>query len=164
MDAYEIVNLYNQTLDLCDTLDSSGFGAYALTDGEFRTRQALKLELSQFLLYLAKANATFEEGEVALLNIVFGEEFTASVYENMFASVNDPVPSNSLTVMGFVSGDKALNNQNGTNATQLCDLLVNLYETMGTIMVAMDDNKEATMRKIKYINGMKAYIMKQIRE
>jgi hypothetical protein len=35
---------------------------------------------------------------------------------------------------------------------------------MGNVMVALDDNKVATMRKIKFINGMKAYIMKQVRE
>lgn len=164
MDAYEIVSLYNQTLDLCDTLDNSGLGVYALTDGGHRTRETLRLELSQFLLYLGNANASFEDGEVALMNIVLGEEYTASIYENLCASVNEPSPNSSLTLMGFVSGDKALNNQNGTSSTQLCDLLVNLYENMGNVMVALDDNKVATLRKIKFINGMKSYIMKQIRE
>jgi hypothetical protein len=164
MDAYEIVSLYNQTLDLCDTLDNSGLGVYALTDGGHRTRETLRLELSQFLLYLGNANASFEDGEVALMNIVLGEEYTASTYEQLCASVDEPSPDKSLTLIGFISGDKALNNQNGTRSTQLCDLLVNLYENMGNVMVALDDNKVATLRKIKFINGMKSYIMKQIRE
>jgi hypothetical protein len=86
------------------------------------------------------------------------------MYEQLCASVNEPSPDKSLTLIGFVSGDKALNNQNATRSTQLCDLLVNLYENMGNVMVALDDNKVATMRKIKFINGMKSYIMKQIRE
>ena len=164
MDAYEIVSLYNQTLDLCDTLDNSGLGVYALTDGGHRTRETLRLELSQFLLYLGNANASFEDGEVALMNIVLGKEYTASMYEQLCASVNEPSPDKSLTLIGFVSGDKALNNKNGTRSTQLCDLLFNLYETMGNVMVALDDNKVATMRKIKFINGMKSYAMKKIME
>ena len=164
MDAYEIVSLYNQTLDLCDTLDNSGLGVYALTDGKYRTRETLRLDLSRFLLYLGNANASFEDGEVALINIVLDEEYTATMYEKLCASVDEPIPGDSLTLMGFVSGDKALNNQNGTRSTQLCDFLVNLYENMGNVMVALDDNKVATMRKIKFINGMKAYIMKQVRE
>ena len=44
MDAYEIVNALNQIYNICDTLDNSGVGAWNLTNGNTKTREALKLE------------------------------------------------------------------------------------------------------------------------
>lgn len=163
MEFDKIADVFDQTLNFCDTLDDAEVGVYSLTDGEFRMRDTLRLELSQFLLYLGNANTSFEEGEIALLNLVFGEEHNASYYEYLGAKAEDPSPENSLTLVGFISGDRTFNNQNGTSATRLCDLLVKLYETMGDIMVAMDENNVAAVRKLKFISRMKTYIMKQIR-
>lgn len=162
MDFDKIVSVFNQTLDLCDTLDNAECGVYTLTDGEFRMRDTLRLELSQFLLYVGNANGSFEDGEIEMLNIVLGEEHTASYYEYLGEKAADPSPENSLTLVGFISADRTFNNQNGTRNTQLCNLLVQLYETMGNIMVTLDENSDAAMRKLKFISRMKAYIMKQM--
>lgn len=54
MDAYEIVNALNQILNLADTLDDTGVvGVKALSNGQYTTREVCRLELSQFLLYIA---------------------------------------------------------------------------------------------------------------
>lgn len=165
MTANEIVNLYNEILGIGDTLDDLGVGVYALTDGGFKTREALKLELSQFLLYIGNANGSFDDGEVALMNIILGENHTASAYEQLSARASEPSPNVSLSLLGFISGDKTLNKRNGTNgATQLCDMLIDFYEGLANVMLAFDKNKDATVRKIKFINGMKAYVMKSMRE
>lgn len=163
MDAYELINMLNKILELGDTLDNTGVvGVQALTDGEFTTRDATKLELSQFLLYIANGNGTLEEGEVALINVVLGGDLNAYQLKQLAASINEPNPSSCLTLNGFLSGDKALNQQNGTRSTQTSDALITVFETFGNLMVAFDENSVSKARCAKYINGMKSYVMKNL--
>jgi len=161
MDAYEIANALNQTYNLCDTLDNAGFGAYGLTNGEHRTRETLKLELSQFLMWVGNANGSFSDGELALVNFVLGMELD-SFQMKQIITTNEPIPSNSLTLMGFLAGDKALNAANGTRGTQTTNVLIDLYNNMGQVMVAFDDNSVARAKLNKYISGMKTYVMKNL--
>ena len=99
MDAYEIVNALNQILDLGDSLDDTGVvGVRALTNGEHTTREAIRLELSQFLLYIANGNSTLEDGEVALINLVLGGDYTSFQLKQLAATTNEPTPSSCLTL------------------------------------------------------------------
>lgn len=93
MDAYEIVNALNQILDLGDSLDDTGVvGVRALTNGEDTTREAIRLELSQFLLYIANGNSTLEDGEVALINLVLGGDYTSFQLKKLAARLTNPPP------------------------------------------------------------------------
>ena len=163
MDAYEVVSYLNQVYGLGDSLDETGVcGVYKLTNGDHTTREAIRLELSQFLLYIGSGNGMYSDGEVALLNLVLGEEYEAYQYRQLSASVDAPNAANSLSLMGFLSGDMALNQQNGTRSTTTTDTLINLFKAFGELMVAFDENPTAKARCAKHISGMKAYVMKNI--
>ena len=164
MDAYDIVNALNQILDLGDSLDDTGVvGVRALTNGEHTTREAIRLELSQFLLYIANGNSTLEDGEVALINLVLGGDYTSFQLKQLAATTNEPTPSSCLTLAGFLSGDMALTQQNGYKTTSSTDVLIQVFEAFGNLMVTFDENSVSRARCAKYINGMKSYVMKNLR-
>ena len=164
MDAYEIVNILNQILNLGDSLDDTGVvGVRALTNGEHTTREAVRIELSQFLLYIANGNYTLEDGEVALINLVLGGDYTAFQLKQLAATTNEPNPSSCLTLAGFLSSDMALTQQNGYKTTSYTDVLIRVFEAFGNLMVAFDENSVSRARCAKYINGMKSYVMKKLR-
>ena len=157
MDAYEVVSYLNQVYDLGDSLDGTGVcGVYNLTDGNHTTRDAIRLELSQFLLHIGSGNSVYSDGEVAVLNLVLGETYEAYQYRQLSATVDAPNPANSLSLMGFLSGDMALNQQNGTGSTANADILINLFNAFGELMVAFDENPTAKARCVKHISGMQA--------
>lgn len=163
MDAYDLINMLNQVQGLADSLDGTGVvGVKALTNGQYTTRYTLKLELSKFLLYIANGNGALTDGEVSLINVVLGSEYNAYQLKQLENSTDDPNPTNCMTLMGFLSGDKVLNQQNGTRSTQTSDVLISLFETFGNIMVAFDENSVSKARCAKYISGMKSYVMKNL--
>lgn len=163
MDAYEIVNALNQILDLADSLDNTGVvGVKALSNGEYTTREVLRLELSQFLLYIGNGNSYLEDGEVALLNLVMNSDYNAMQWRHVATTTDAPNPANSMTLMGFLSGDKALTQQNGYKTTSSTDVLIQTFEAFGDLMVAFDENATSKARCVKYISGMKSYVMKNL--
>ena len=163
MDAYEIVNALNQILNLGDTLDNTGVvGVKALSNGQYTTSEVCRLELSQFLLYIANGNGTLTDGEVALVNIVLGEDYSSFQLKQLASSINNPDPASSMTLIGFLSGDAALSQQNGYRTTTSTDVLINVFEAFGNLMVAFDENPVSKARCAKYINGMKTYVMKNL--
>lgn len=66
MDANDIINALNRVFDLGDQLDNAGGGAQGLTNGEHTTREVCKIELGQFLLYLASSKG--QNGSIILHN------------------------------------------------------------------------------------------------
>ena len=163
MDAYEIVNVLNRILDLADSLDNTGVvGVKALFNGEYTTREVLRLELSQFLLYIGNGNSYLEDGEVALLNLVMNTDYNAMQWRQVATTTDAPNPANSMTLMGFLSGDIALTQQNGYKTTSSTDVLIQTFEAFGNLMVAFDENATSKARCVKYISGMKSYVMKNL--
>ena len=163
MDAYELISYLNNVLKLGDSMDDTGVtGAYALTNGEHSTREVLRLELGRFLLYIASGNATLTDAEVSLVNVVMETDLSASQLRQLESNADVPDPSASLALMAFLSGDKTLNQVNGTRGTQSTDLLIQLYETFGNLMVDFDENAAAKARCAKYISGMKSFALKNI--
>ena len=162
MNAYELVNGLNQLLNLADAIDNAGAGAKALTRGQYSTRQACRLELSQFLLYIANGNGNLTEGEMALVNIVLGEEYTAYQLRQLASAISVPDPSSSMTLMGFLSGDALLTQQNGYRTTSSSDALISAFESFGNLIVAFDENPVSKTRCMNYIRGMKSYVLKTL--
>ena len=162
MDAYEVVDALNKTLDLGDRLDDSGLGVKFLSDGEYTTRQMCQSELTLFLLYIASGNGSLTDGEVALLNLVSGQEYSASKLMQIASSRDEPKPTSCMTLMGFVSADIELSRQSGERTTTTTDFLISVFEALGNLMVAFDENPVSKARCDKFINGMKTYVMKKL--
>lgn len=163
MDAYEIVNVLNQVLDMGDTLDDTGVvGVKALSDGQYTTREVCRLELSRFLIYIASGNGTFTDGEAALINIVIGEEYSAFQLKQISSTTDEPSPSSCMTLLGFLSADIELSRKNGERTTTTTDFLISVFEAFGNLMVAFDENQVSKARCVKFINGMKTYVMKNL--
>ena len=163
MDAYEIVDALDRILSLADALDDTGVvGVKALSNGKYTTREVLRLELSRFLLYIGNGNSSLEDGEVALLNLVMNSDYNAYQWRQVATTTDAPNPSSSMTLMGFLSGDKALTQQNGYKTTSSTDLLIQLFDAFGNLIVAFDENAVSKARCVKYISGMKSYVMKNL--
>ena len=163
MDDYEIMYGLNRLLNLGDAIDNTGVvGVRALSNGKYTTREVCRLELSQFLLYIANGNGTLTEGEAALINIVLGEDYSPSELQQLASDIDAPSPSSSLTLLGFLTGDEALSQQKGYRTTDSTDALINVFEAYGNLMVAFDENPVSKARCIKYISGMKDYVMKNL--
>lgn len=159
MDASEIINALNRVLDIADKIDGiEGAGVAGITNGECTSRETVKLDLATFLLDVAKANDAIGSGEVALLNVVLDAEFSADDYHTLSERWAKADPSNMLSLDGFLSGDRVLNKANGTRETTMTNVLVDLFEAFGNVIVYLDTNVIAKVKVISFINGMKKYI------
>lgn len=161
MDVNDLVGLLNRVLALGDSIDSSGvIGVKAITRGKYTLREVFRLELCQFLLYVADGNNFLDDSEVALLNIAMDSMYDASQWHQVASEMQAPNPNNNMTLMGFLTIDVALTKQNGYRTHSATDALIRLYKTFGDLMVAFDDNPASKARCAKYVNRMKTYVMK----
>ena len=160
MDANDILNALNGVLDLGDTLDDSGIGVKAMTNGERTTRAACQMELGNFLLYIGDGGDVFTDGQADLVNLLLSEQFgqiPAWRMKSVAAALNAPDPETNATYLAFENGDEAMASQNGTvPTTQLRDLIISLYESFGGLMVALNENVLSKVRCETYINGLKS--------
>ncbi len=159
MDVNDIVNALEGILGLGDTLDSNGIGINTATGGEHTTREVLKTELGQFLMYVGAGGSSFSDGQVELVNLLLSDEYGQIPAWRMKSVADDmtpPDPAGNLSYTAFSVGDEAIAQQNGTPSKQLTDALINLYETFGTLMVAFNENAVSQSRCDSYIRGLKA--------
>ena len=146
MDAYDILNTLNSVYNLCDDFDRDGYGAYALSRGQNTSREALRLELAQFLMWIGDANGVYCDGELALVGLVLGMELDAAQAKQIISG-RVPDPNSTLSLMGFLIRDKAVNAANGTRDAKAANALISLFSSLGDIMVAFDDNPAAKAKK-----------------
>ena len=158
MNAYDYLDFLNQFLNLADVMDNSGFGVRRISNGEYTSRESCRLELGAFLMYIANGKGRINDDDASLINIVMGTEYTGYQLTQVAATLDEPKPSSSMTMLGFISGDIALTQQNGYRTTQSTDALINLFDTFGSLMVAYDDNYISRNRFNNYIAGMKSYV------
>ena len=159
MNGQDVMNALNHLLDLGDTLDNAGGGVQGLTDGRHTTREVCKLQLGQFLLYIADGCPSINDGQAAVLNLVFHEGYgdtSPEQYMEMAKTIDPPDPSSNLTLLAFKQGDMALSAQNGNTSTSLTDILINTYEAFGKLMVAMNESFIAQSRYDRVFNQLKA--------
>lgn len=159
MDVNDIINALNRVLDLGDQLDNAGGGVQGLTNGEHTTREVCKIELSQFLLYIADGCSYVNDAQASLLNLVLGDGYSsvpAYKVKELAKSVSAPDPSKNATLMAFRQADIALSQQNGDNSSSLINILVSIYEAFGQLMVAVNENPIAQSRYDRVISQFKS--------
>lgn len=159
MDVNDIINALNHVLDLGDQLDNAGGGVQGLTNGEHTTREVCKIELSQFLLYIADGCSYVNDAQASLLNLVLGDGYSsvpAYKVKELAKSVSAPDPSKHATLMAFRQADLALARQNGDNSSSLTNILVSIYEAFGQLMVAVNENPIAQSRYDRVISQFKS--------
>ena len=164
MDIEKLMNILEQVLGLGDKLDSAGGGIAGATGGSKITREVCRLQLMQFLFYLAYTNGSLTNGQVSLLNLVLQPSRSMSEWEycKICQSQDDPTPETNLTLKAFIQGDKALSAQNGEPSTQLTDILISTFEAFGTLIITLDDNAFAKIRCSNYIEGMRNIVSKEL--
>ena len=160
MDIEKLLNVLEQVLSLGDKLDAAGGGIAGATGGSKTTREVCRLQLMQFLFYLAHTNGSLTDGQVSLLNIVLqpGRSMTEWEYYQICQGQGDPTPETNLTLKAFIQGDAALSAQSGAPSTQLTDILISTFETFGQLIIALDDNAFAKVRCNNYIEGMRSIV------
>ena len=73
--------------------------------------------------------------------------------------MDKPDPNNNVTYQAFSFADEAIARQQGRpTSTQLRDAIVNLYETFGGMMVAVNENPVSRMRYNNYMSGLRAQL------
>lgn len=151
MDANSILNILYGLLDLGDQIDNAGIGVQGLSNGEYTTREVCKLELGQFLLYLASSSTFINEGQAAFLNILFrtgDSEIPAYKLKELASGIIAPDPSKNLTLAAFMQADMVLPPRNGEDSASLTSILINTYKTFGQLMMLTRD--EDVLAKIRY--------------
>jgi len=76
MDTQAVINAFRGFLNLCDKLDSIGGGVRGLTNGEHTTRNVCRIELGQFLLYIADGAVSITDVQAAFLDLVLYDDGT----------------------------------------------------------------------------------------
>ena len=159
MDVNDIVNALNGVLDLCDSLDNSGAGIQAVSSSGHTTRELCKMELGQFLLYVADGSILPTDGQASVINLVLGDMYSnISQFQikQIAKDVGIPDASSNATLTVFMMADAALAQQNGAQSASLTDLLINVYEAFGRLVVMLDENSISEGRCDRYLSALKA--------
>ena len=159
MNGQDVMNALNRILDLGDTLDNAGGGVQALTNGSHTTREVCKIELGQFLLYVADGGDSINDGQAAVLNLVFFEglgQNSGDQYMQLAKTIGTPNPKQNMTLISFRQGDQALSAQNGTQSSSLEDILTSVYEAFGRLMVAFNENAISQQRYDRFMRDFKS--------
>lgn len=167
MAAQEVLNALNQIYDLGDSLDDAGIGTLALTNGNKTTREACRLDIAHFLVYVGNGGSFVTDAQASLLGIVLGSQYgqvTPEAFRNVAKDVGVPEADKSLSILTFCHCDQVLSRKNGTKSTSLTDVLVNLYESVGQLMVALNENVVSRSRYDSYIREMKSVIASHLED
>ena len=159
MDANDIINALNRVLDLGDQLDNAGGGVQGLTNGEHTTREVCKIELGQFLLYLASSSTFINDGQAAVLNLVLGDGFSeipAYKFKELASTISAPDPSNNLSLSAFMQADMALSQQNGESSSSLTSILISIYKAFGQLLIAVNENALAHSRYDRFVSRLES--------
>ena len=159
MNGQDVMDALNRILDLGDTLDNAGGGVQALTNGSHTTREVCKIELGQFLLHVADGGDSINDGQAAVLNVVFFEglgQNSGDQYMKLAKTIGTPDPKQNMTLIAFRQADQALSTQNGTQSSSLEDILTSTYETFGLIMVAFNENTISRQRYDRFMRDFKS--------
>lgn len=159
MDATDIINALNRVLDLGDQLDNAGGGVQGLTNGEHTTREVCKIELGQFLLHLASSSSYINDGQAAVLNLVFGDgysEIPAYKFKELSSTISAPDAANNLTLSAFMQADMALSRQNGESSSSLTSILISIYKAFGQLLIAVNENTLAHSRYDRFIGQLES--------
>ena len=158
MDVNAINRLLNQFLGWGDILDSKGDGVLMLTGGKRTTRETCKVELGQFLTYIADGCSCVNDAQADVLNLVVGDVFgciPTDKIKELAQSVGAPNPMLNMTLLAFKRADAAAKQQLGANAKSSTDALVALYEVFGQLMLAVNEDSTARLRFNSFMNQLK---------
>ena len=161
MDAQAIINVLNRILDLGDTLDNAGGGVQGLTNGEHTTREVCRIELGQFLLYIADGATSITDAQAALLSFVFsegGSMIPGWQLKQLAKTSGTPDPNKNLTFTAFIQADLAVSVQEGERTTAGTDTLFTIYDTFGQLIVAFNENAISQERYDRTIAGFRARV------
>lgn len=159
----------NAMYGLCDTLDEGPFGLKQISeDGEVSTRQALRIDLMMFLMYLSASDGTVEEEEAEFLEEYLDwdlspEQIKKFIKERKIYSTRfeNEVP---LVMKLLVRTDQALC-EKGEHEKLVSELLYEIYNELGKEFLACDsdiDDNEVQDLTI-YLNTLKKYIQEEIK-
>lgn len=159
MDANDIIDALNGVLELGDKLDDSGIGILQASDYEHSTRDIIKLELGSFLIYIGDGGFTFTDAQATLVNLCLADRFgeiPSWQMKSVAAEINEPDPYQILSYAAFENADKNLTEQNGISTHKMTDILIDLFESFGRLMVTINESTLAQIRYDQYMNGLKA--------
>lgn len=159
MDANDVIEALNGVLGLGDALDNNGIGILQASDYEHSTRDVIKLELGSYLIYIGDGGLTFTDGQAALVNLCLADrygEIPSWQMKSIAAELNTPDPKNLSSYAAFENADKNLTEENGTSSHKMTDVLIDLFESFGRLMVTFNQNTQSQIRYEQYISGLKA--------
>ena len=160
MDANDLYNALEGVLGIGDTLDNSGGGVLTASNGEHTTRSVIKLELGTFLLYIGNGGFSFNDNQAALVNMCLSDRFgTIPAWQmpSVAQDINSPDPDSCLSFTAFDSADSAIAEQKGeANRHAMANVVINLFDTFGNLMVSLNENVLARSRYERYMNGLRA--------
>lgn len=147
-------------LGLADELDYSRIGVRAMTgDATTTTREVCKLELGFFLIYIGDGGIFFNNDQTELINLILTGQlgpYSTSAMNEIASKLTIPLAEDNLTFSAFERMDDVLKQKTGIPTTEGTDLIINLYEIFGELMVDYNPNERSRIRYMSYMNGLKA--------
>ena len=153
MDVQDLIQALNSFLQLGDTFDNNNIGLHAMTNGQHTTREIIKMELGQFLLYVGDGGSSFTDGQAALVNLLLSEQFgevPAWRMKDIAAAVGTPDAEDNASFQLFHMVDLGR-----AQGNQLSEMLIRLYESFGKLMVVLNQNVLSQIRYDSYIAALK---------
>lgn len=160
---YELRKLVDKTYHMCDVLDENDFGARAF-GSDMSTKDILRTELTQFLLYLSASDGDVSSEEAEVVNDYLDWPFNVN---NMTDFIKNQKLdrfefANKIPVIFklYVDANNKFYAQTRDTETVLPQPLFNLYEFLGREMLACDG--EITISEVEkftsYLANLKEYI------
>ncbi len=141
-----------------DEMDDAGGGLLMLTGGEITTSHTCKLELGQFLIYIADGCSCINDAQFVVFNRFIPMEVFGYCSKNRIKElaqrVGVPDPRRNLTLSAFQHADATIEQELG-EASHATDALVALYESVGQLMLESNQDPIAQNRYDRFMQQLK---------
>ena len=156
-----IKKIIDSVLDFCEVLE----GVVDLE--EISVKQAVNLDLMQYLLYLSAADGHIADEEAQFIKDYFGWDLKPDEWKRFIqdrhiysTSFEEKIPV-SLTI--FVKAYKAAIRINN-DFPDICDMYIEMFEAVGMYLIASDGNcdKQEMQDWNTYMDNLKSYVADNI--
>ena len=163
----DLQKVINNMYSLADSLDNAGLGMKQM--GDTSTKEALRIELLVYMIYLAGADRDIASEEVEMINNYFDFNLSAEYIKDFIISnkINDENFGKKIPaiIQLFVKIDNTLlSQQNNESYSFVSVLMYQTYEAFGKELLACDENvseKEIDTLTV-YLENLRNYIQREL--
>lgn len=160
---YELKNLVDKTLGLCDFIDGQATDIVKGLPGK-SLRETLRLELASFLMYLSVSDGEISQCETDFINEYLDWNFSVSQVRDIIEETKLDAPSyvngTSICLHVFIMLDNAVYKKDGKLENMAGDLLLFTYRSLGELLLRETHVSNRTVQRNleNYLFKLQEYI------